>query len=208
MLDACREEIRNCQIKGVFGSPTFGFHEVTLEALRNLRQLEAVWFWDVELKSIDALYELSALQYFGVHPKRPAIDFARFPLLKNLIWTPKVTYTGVGSLKHLNLLHVWHYAPKTKSFSELQLPKQLIELKVMWANPKTLQGLAGIAGLRRLEIHRCRNLESLALVPELFPNLEHLVVDACGRIPDGEGARIAAQMPSLRLAVVARKKVV
>lgn len=207
MLDACAEEIRNRKLKGAFGSSVFGFQEATLDALHDLPELEAVWFWDVELNNIDALYELAGLQFFGVHPKRPAIDFSRFPLLRDLIWTHKPKDTGIRSLKSLDRIHVWHYAPKTKSFAELQLPEQLTELQIIWANPNSLEGLSSIPTLRRLEIHHCRNLESLAPIPQLFPMLEHLVVSACGRVADDEGERLVAQLPSIKHAFVKNRKV-
>ena len=102
MLGVCIEEVRVRQFKGAFGSPGFGFFETTLDALRDLPELEAVWFWDIELQNIDALYELSALQLFGVHPKRPAVDFARLPSLRRFVWTHKPTDTGIRSLRLLD----------------------------------------------------------------------------------------------------------
>lgn len=206
-LDACIQEAKSRPYLSVFGSPAFGFLEDSLSALDQLTQLEHIWFWDVSLKNIDALYGLSKLTSFGVHPKRPAIDFSRLRSLRQLVLTYKPGDVGIGSLP-LRSLAVWRYAPKEKSFARLELPETLEELKILWANPATLAGLPGIPGLRRLEIHHCRNLESLAILPELFPALEHLVVDACGRVDLEEGQRVAAGIPSLRHAYVQGKKFV
>lgn len=208
MLKECVEAVRSQGFRGIFGSPAFGFFERTLDFLHELPDIEEVWFWDVKLRDVDAIYSLRSLRFFGIHPGRPAINFARIPSLRHITWNYKPADTGVRELELLDSLHVWHYLPKSKSFSDLSLPAKLTELHINWANPSTLEGLRGVPGLRRLEIHRCRNLESLALVPMLFPQLEHLVVLTCGRLAAGEDERIAAQLPSLKHAFVQNRKVV
>jgi hypothetical protein len=40
--------------------------------------------------------------------------------------------------------------------------------------------------LKELDIGRCRNLETLAALPIIAPNLEKLVVTACGKVSDGK----------------------
>lgn len=206
-LNDCIQEAKIHPYRSVFGSPSFGFFEESLDALNDLPHLESVWFWDIELKNVEALYALSKLKSFGVHPKRPAIDFSRLQSLRQMVWTYKPNDVGISSLQ-LKSLHIWHYMPKSKSFSGLQLPDTLEELQINWANPSTLDGLPTIPCLRRLEIHRCRNLESLSILAKLFPKLEHLVVTTCGRVGLGEGERVAASIPSLKHAYVQSKKVV
>lgn len=208
MLRECIEEIHTQRFKAVFGSPPFGFKETTLDFLNEMKDLESVWFWDVDLKNIDALYGLSSLTHFGVHDKRPAMDFARLPLLQNMTWIHKEKDEGVSRLKNLKFLHIWHYRPKSKNFADLLLPDELFELQLNWANPATLEGLKPIASLRRLEIHRCRNLNSLARIPQLFPQLEHLVVNACGQISSAESSYMVSQLPGLKHAYVQDRKLV
>jgi len=201
-LAACADEARRVPFKGVFGNPAFGFHEVTLDVLNELPLTEGVWFWDVELRNVEALYSLTRLRNFGVHPKRPAIDFARLPTLKQLVWFHKPSDTGVASLLALETLHSWRYRHKTKTFAGLVLPENLLELNINWANVETLDGLPRLPQLRRLELHRCRNLRSLSELGALFPRLEHLVVAACGKVQQGEGERVARQLPRLKHAYV------
>jgi hypothetical protein len=208
MLRECIEEIHTQRFKAVFGSPSFGFEETTLDFLNQMKDLESVWFWEVNLKNIDALYSLSSLLHFGVHDKRPAIDFSRLPSLQNMTWIHKEKDSGVSRLKNLKFLQVWHYRPKSKSFADLLLPDELLELQLNWANPATLEGLKPIASLRRLEIHRCRNLKNLAQIPQLFPRLEHLVVAACGQISSAESSCVVAQLPGLKHAYVQGRKLV
>jgi hypothetical protein len=65
-----------------------------------------------------------------------------------------------------------------------------------------------LPNLRRLEIHRCRNLESLGDLGAKFPCLEHLVVAACGRVMPGEGERVVHDLPAIVHAYVRDAKVV
>lgn len=201
-LAACVEEARTVPFKGVFGNAGFGFREPTLDVLSALPHVEAVWFWDVELRNVDALYSLTGLSHFGVHPKRPAIDFARLQNLKQLIWIHKHSDTGVPSLLALESLHIWHYRGKANGLQTLDLPANLVELEINWANLETLDVLPSLPRLRRLEVHRCRNLRSLGDIAARFPLLEHLVVAACGRVQDGEGDRVAQQLRQLKHAYV------
>lgn len=201
-LDECVREIGRSHITSVFGSPAFGFHESDLDVLARVPHVNAVWFWDVALKNVDGLYALDELVEFGVHPKRPAINFSKFPKLRRVVWEYKRQDTGVRSLEGLEVLHSWRYRDASKTFCNLALPRNLVELEINWANVETLDGLPHLPGLRRLEVHRCRNLRSLGSIDELFPKLEHLVVAACGRVEDQEGPRVVRQLSYVKHAYV------
>lgn len=207
-LEECIARIRRKRIKGVFGHPSFGFTGADLDFLRQMPWVEVVWFWDVSLTNIDGLYALPDLQHLGVHPKRPGIDFGQFLRLRKLILEPRRGDRGVGSLPELGLLHIWHYRPAGRDFSRLEFPESLTELQIDWANATTLSSLPSLPRLRRLEVHRCRNLESLADIGVKFPQLEHLVVAACGRVTRAEGERVVADLPNLSHAYVGDKKLV
>ena len=208
MLDACVVEAKTAGYQGVFGSPAFGFKEQTLNSLLALPELKSIWFWDIELENIDAVYSLKSLQSFGVHPRRPAVDFSRLSTLKRLVLEPRTKDRGMETLSELEMLHLWHYAPKSKTFHGLSLPPGLVELQINWANPKSLEGLALLPRVRRLEIHRCRNFESIAELPSLFPNLEHLVIAACGKVDSSQASDLSSQLPRLKHAFVQGVKVV
>lgn len=206
-LSECIHEAKLRSYKGVFGTPTFGFEESSLDALTELKQLESVWFWDVSLKDISALYELPALKSFGVHPKRPAIDFSRLKSLQSVVWHHKPTDVGIGSL-NLKLLHVWHCSMKSEDLSGLQMPISLEELQINWASASRLDGLPTLLELRRLEIHRCRNLESLAAISTLFPKLEYLVVAASGKVSVPGADWLKESFPALKHAYVNDRRLV
>jgi hypothetical protein len=201
-LEECIQEISRSRVTSVFGSPVFGFHESDLDFLARVPHVNAVWFWDLALKNVDGLYALDALVDFGVHPKRPAVDFSKLPKLRRVVWEYKRQDSGMGSLEGLEALHSWRYRDASKTFRNLVLPRNLVELEINWANVETLDGLPSLPNLRHLEIHRCRNLRSLGSIDKLFPELEHLVVAACGRVEDQEGPRIVRQLSRLKHAYV------
>lgn len=206
-LSACIREARSRRYTGVFGCPSFGFKESSLDALAELPLLESVWFWDVSLKDVEGIYQLPLLKSFGVHPKRPAVDFSRLRTLQKVVWHYKPTDTGISALS-LKRLHIWHCLLKSEEVSELQLPASLEELQINWASLSRLDGLHALPNLRHLEIHRCRNLESLTVLPKLFPRLEHLVVAACGKVSVPEVGWLKEHLPSLRHAYVKDRKLV
>jgi hypothetical protein len=207
-LNECVAKATAQRMKGVFGHPSYGFKGQDLGFLRELPWIEAVWFWDVDIKDIDALYAVQELQFFGVHPKRPAIDFSSFVKLRKAVIHPRPCDHGMRSLKQLELLHVWHYRPKRKDFSQLEFPESLRELQVNWANASSLESLPALPELRRFEVHRCRNLRYLGDLGAKFPRLEHLVVAACGRVDPGEGERVVRTLSHLKHAYVRDAKLV
>ncbi len=199
-VEACVAEVAARGAVGVFGSPTFGFKEDDLNFLEHLPDLEKISFWDVALRDVTGVYSLRSLRHFAVHPKRPAVDFGRLTTLEEMVWhyTPKDTC--LDSLDALRLLHVWRYNPKHGTFEGLKLPPDLTELQINWANPRSLEGLPRLPRVKRLEIHRCRNLETLSDLPRIAPNVEYLVVGACGRVSDGPA--VVQCLPRLRHAFV------
>ena len=207
-LAVCIAYAKTTRVKGLFGMSTFGFRQTNLDFLYDLPWLENVWLPDVELHNLDGLYALSELRYLGLPPKRPGVDFSHFPHLESLIFQPRPKDSNLETLKSLSLLHVWHFRPKNKSFSILKLPESLSELHLNWASPRTLGDLGGLPDLRRLEIHRCRNLEELGDLGKKFPLLEHLVIDTCGKVSVTEAQRIIQRLPYLKHAFIQGKKLV
>jgi hypothetical protein len=207
-LDECVARVKAQRIKGILGNPSYGFVGHDFDFVKELPWIEAVWFFNVNIKNIDGLYSLPTLQHFGVHPKRPPIDFSRFPELRKAVVEPKPRDRGLGSLKQLQLLHIWHHGSKKRDFSDLEFPGSLSELQINWANVSSLESLPGLPELRRLEVHRCRNLEFLGSLGAKFPRLEHLVIAACGRVRCGEGERVVRDLPNLRHAYVRDAKLV
>lgn len=199
-LAACIARVKEAGLPGVFGSPDFGFAEQDLDFLNEMPFLERVWFWDVGLKNIDGLYALKNLRHFGVHPKRPPIRFDHFAQLESAVIELHVKDSGLEQLSKLKRLHLWRC--KDASLASLRLPESLDELQLNWMSMTSLDPLQALPNLRRLEIHRCRNLDNLGDLVQKFPNLQHLVVDACGRMTAEAGARSIRGLAKLQHAWV------
>lgn len=86
-------------------------------------------------------------------------------------------------------LRVWHFKSPSKTCSYLELPQSLARLDVSWSNVRSLEGLPRLAPLRRLALHRCRDLVNVSQLPSLFPEVELLEMSACGRLKRKQPAK-------------------
>lgn len=109
---------------GWFAHPNFGFRQDNLDFLTQTPTAKWLWFWDVALKNIDPLYELTKLESMGIHPKRPGIDFSRFPSLRIVVNHWMKADTGILQ-SAITRYHLWHFKPTSKS-----LPRQ----QNLWVN--------------------------------------------------------------------------
>lgn len=203
-LHKCVAETKRRKLRGVFGTRPY-FREPNLDFLRELSELSAVQFWDVTLNDISGLYGLSNLKYLRLSGKRPPLEFERLQCLKKLVWEYHKKDSGIDLLRKLEMLHLWRYRASDKSAFELKLPESLAELGVFWSNVETLDGLACLPNLKKLEVARCRNLKCLGRLTESCPNLESLIVSASGRLTADEAKRASAGLPKLRHLVAANK---
>ncbi|MBB1440664.1 hypothetical protein H5202_18720 [Shewanella sp. SG41-4] len=185
-IESCIREIQDRNILGTFGCPVFGFKQEDLDFLNQIPLIQQVWFWEIGLKDINGIYSLSDLAYFGIHDKRPAIDFSNFPKLQKAVWHPVRKDCGLGELDSLQGLDIWRFKPKEKSYNAIELPKNLKQLDLNWCNPSSLKGMPTLSNLEELQIHYCRNLESIESILYFAPNLKKLVITRCANLKDYE----------------------
>ena len=153
------------------------------------------------VKNIDPLYELTKLESMGIHPKRPGIDFSRFPSLRFVVNHWMKADTGI-SQSAITKYHLWHFKPTSKSFEGLEIPLGATHLELCWANPESLAGLPVMKKLKTLEIHRCRNLKDLSLLPRVAPNLLELLTTTSSKIDATAGV---LDHPKLKAALISGK---
>lgn len=204
-LPACIDEIKRRGIQGVFGCPAFGFGEDNLDFLAELSGIRQVWFWEVSLRRIDALYRQEDLEYFGIHPKRPPIDFSRLQRLRDAVWEPVAGDSGIDRLTRLRRLDIWRYKSGSKNFAELSLPASLRKLEFNWCNQESVAALQALPKLEELQFHYCRNLRSLDGLAKSMPGLKKLVVTRCANL---EGIDEVLQMPLEHLYINIRGRTV
>jgi hypothetical protein len=183
-IDDCISEIQRRKIMGVFGCPAFGFKQDNLDFLEQIPFIIQVWFWEIQIARVDGLYVLQNLKYFGIHDKRPSIDFSRFPMLEQIVWTPIKGDKGMESLTRTKRLDLWRFRNPEKTYSRLCLPQSLETLEINWSNPIDLRQFPRLPKLKQIQFHYCRNLVSLEGVVEAFPNLEEIIITRCPNLKD------------------------
>jgi len=181
-IDNCITEIIKENYESIFGCSPFGFKQDNFEFLKKIPHIRYIHFWEVCIKNIDGLYNLKNLEHFSVGPKRPAINFIKFPKLKKVIWDHKKKDTGINQLHDLKVIDLWRY--KSPSYETLELPDSLEYMEVNWSDPENLKSLKRLSNLKELQIHFCRNLKSLNGIKEHAPNIEKLVITNCKNLED------------------------
>lgn len=187
-MRACIAAINERRIAGIFSSPVFGFLDDNLDFLCEVRNIRQVWFWEIALKRIDKLYEQPKLEYFGIHDKRPPIDFSRFRHLTDVVWHPIRGDSGLAQLPQLARLDIWRLKNQTKDFSDLSLPQSLRKLEFNWCNQESSSSLPQMPALEDLQFHYCRNLRSLRGLADQAPNLKKLVITRCANLESWDEA--------------------
>jgi hypothetical protein len=173
-----------------------------------LTDLTTVELWDVTLEDISALYGLPKLSHFRVSGKRPPINFEKLTSVQHLVLEHHRNDIGISTLTNLKMMNLWRFKAKVKATFEFGLPKGIEKLGIFWSNVENLQGFGICPEVKRLEVARCRNLQSLGDLTTTFPKLEHLVVEACGRLTADEAKRALTGHTNIKHAVVGKQLIV
>lgn len=206
-LQKCIEEVISQGAQGVFGRfPEF--QEADLSCLKQLPNLINAAFWDVRLDDLSDIYDLSRLTHFRISGKRPPLELERLPSIQNLNIEHHKKDSGFSMLENLKRMHLWRFKVNSDETYEFRLPKSLESLGIFWSNVRTLEGFGVCPSVKSLEIARCRNLQSLGDLRTTFPKLEHLVVDACGRLTAEEAKQALAEHTSIKHAFAGKKLIV
>lgn len=198
-VEACIARYHKAGMRGLFGHPEFGFREKDLDFLHRTKVKPVwLWFWDVDLKNMEALYGLTELDYFGINPKRPGIDFSRFRRMTTVVnhWLKSDTGLAKAAIAEY---YLWHFNPRSKSFAEVEIPLGVRRLQLTWANPASLDGLPVLKNLTELQIHRCRNLADLSALPRIAPHLRHLLATTSSRLVPQAGVLDHPKLETARI---------
>ncbi|MEP3639953.1 MAG: hypothetical protein ABJN14_22085 [Paracoccaceae bacterium] len=206
-LRQCVDEVRARSLFGVFGRHP-EFRETNISCLLELPDLTAVQLWDVTLNDISALYGLPRLSHFRISGKRPPIDFKKMTSVQHLVLEHHKNDTGISTLMNLKMMNLWQFKAKVKETFEFGLPKGIEELGIFWSNVEGLEGFGICPNVKSLRVARCRNLQSLGDLRTTFPKLEHLVVEACGRLTADEAKRALIGQTNIKHAFAGKQLIV
>lgn len=79
-------------------------------------------------------------------------------------------------------LHVWHFNPKSKSFSDLPVAPNLKYLEINFSNCTNLVGLEKYPKLQRLDLNYCTKLENFNGIENLSRDIYCLWIDHSKKI--------------------------
>lgn len=134
--------------------------------------------WICSLKEIRRLV-------VNIEKGEPDLDYSEFPKLEVLSMDWYSRFPDLSNNETLRKLSIWKYKPKSKSLSELSLPKGLEHLHITESNISNLEGLEGL-NLKIFEAHYCKSLESIEGVKSWREPLETLILDYCKKLSNYE----------------------
>lgn len=196
-LVECIAELDRRKLVGVFGTRPY-FSESNLDFLLQIPAVQQIELYDVKLRKVDALYELPKLKWLRLTARRPPLSFDRLGALIGLVWDYRKGDSGLERCEALAFLNSWRFKSSTGDLSELSVPSSIVELGLYWCNAQTLDGIPSLPNLKRISIERCRNLKDIRPLAKACPNLEHVVVAACGRVTSAEGEALGRELPRVR----------
>jgi hypothetical protein len=206
-LQQCLDEGHSRGFNGVFGRHP-EFQETDLSCLLKRPDLTSVAFWDIKVGDISAIYQLPKLTHFRISGRRPPINFERLPSIQHLVLEHHKKDTAVSRLTNLKSMNLWRFKADAKEMFKFVFPKGIEELGIFWSSVKSFEGFGIFPNVKKLEIARCRDLERLGDLKTTFPKLEHLVVDACGKLTADEAKRSLAGHQTVKHAFAGRQLIV
>ena len=184
----------------IFGHHSFGFKEPNLNFLKHFKKVEKIWFWDVSLNDIEGIYFLQNLKSIGLIGKRPAIDFSHFKFLKEITVDWETKDYHLEYCENVEDFYLWHHKPKEKNFNAFKFPLNCKNsASLNWTNVEDLSTLNGLKGVKKIEIHRSRNLKSLKGIEKYSDTLEQIIVTTCGKLEEYEFIK---EFPNLKKAYI------
>ncbi len=206
-LQICVDQILEREIAGVFGrSPEF--YEADLNCLARLSHISSLGLWDVPLRDIGEIYALDKLCFFRLSGKRPHLDFTRLRSVRNLVIDYHRKDAGLAEMHDLRMIDLWRYKAAYPNDFEFHFPQGVEEVGLFWSNIGTLEGFGICPNVRKLNVTRCRSLKSLGSLAFNFPKLEHLVVEACGRLTADEARSALSGHVHIRHAFAGGQRIV
>lgn len=155
-----------------------------LNFLEEINFIERIMINDVDI-DFSGLYNLKNLKYaiLSVQNRKQYLDYSQFSQLKYLSidWYSK--FPSLKENKKLKELIIRKYKSKEMNFKDLDLPDCLENLEVIQSNIRNLESLS-VPSLKKIEVHYCRNLNTLNGIESTSDTLESLIVCNCRNLTE------------------------
>ncbi len=135
----------------------------------------------------DKIKYFSNLKILSIsYNKKEVIDLKNFPNLEDLncVFTKKIV--NMSSCENLKSLRLLNYNPSTKDLHEIPAFHNLLNLGISFANIHTLSGIENLSSLKKFEIWRAPNLQTISSLIPLSQSIETLFIESCKKITDYE----------------------
>lgn len=96
-------------------------------------------------------------------------------------------------------LHIWHFNPKSKSFSDLPVAPNLKYLEINFSNCTDLIGLEKYPKLQRLDLNYCTKLENFNGIEKLSKDIYCLWVDHSKKLINHSDITVLRNLKTLGL---------
>lgn len=150
-----------------------------------LKEVDFIEKISIDNTNVDCtgLYYLNNLKYIiiTVKNKKQFIEYSRFKHLEYLSidWYSK--FPDLSKNNKLKELIIWKFKPKSKSFSELKIPKSLERFEITESNVKSLQDL-DLPNLKKFEGHYCNEMGNFEGIENNSQYLEVLILSFCKKL--------------------------
>lgn len=192
------------RLDGVHISHYHGYVGNSIEVLRELPNLRALFLQEPELFDFAPVQELDQLKMLVLGARKMPVDFGRFPQLTILStdWLAKDKFPA--EFAHLELLRLDAYKPKSKDLSALPLAPNLTKLEFVHGNLETLNGIDRYPELNDVDLAYCTKLQSVSALQRTC--IERIHLENCKKINDLDSLAGCAKLKSIRMSRSAELK--
>lgn len=175
------------------------------KSINSLKFIDSLGFIEkISLDEIDLglqdLYSLKNLKELSVNIKNKGqhLDYSKFSKLEILSIDWYNNFPDLSKNENLKELYIWKFKPKSKSLTELSLPKNLEKLHITESNILSLEGLE-LDNLKVFEGHYCNTLETVKGIENFSKKLNILILDYCRKLTFYEDLKFAENIEKLIL---------
>jgi len=172
---------------------------LNLNFLTEISFIERISIQNMEI-DYSGLYFAKRLRNISLSVKNKTqhLDYSRFEHLNSLSLDWYQDFPDLINNSKLVELIIWKFKPKSQSFSELRLPRNLKSIHITETNIKDFNGLT-LSNLEKFEGHYCSKLISLDGISNISKKLNTLILDQCKKINNYDDLRYAKLLHTIIL---------